>query len=749
MYEASIRLRARDGIRTHGSLDAYLRDYRACAKLFEMYVAGRLTRERGTAFLLWEDVDHATKEARGLTRADTGIDVTDGATTIVQCKLRSRAVTWGECATFFGSAVAYESGSYSVPWSALLLARNASSRLSPHLRALAGSRPFDTPIEMGEVDAFCTGLLSTPEPPTPRAPAAPIVVRDYQREAIELCCAETDRAAYVVLPTGTGKNVVIAESVRRILAEEGTRVLVLVPLIVLCEQLQDILGDSAVVVGGGNTPSAADISRARLVLCVYNSAASVDAAAFTRVFIDEAHFARPPALYTDLRDGSDTPEAGYAVVREAATLPFARLLSATLDVPEGAPAVTRGVRAMIDAGYLRDYTIDVLVFSRCATDADVARHLARNCRSILVFCATRDEGRAFCAEMNALGPCAKYIDCDTPRAERRETLDAFRSGDLAFIVNVRVLSVGFDAPITKGVCFLRIPSSQTQAVQMIGRCLRPHHDKRIARVILPLVAGESDAESESDDGAAKRVLALMRVMAQTDPRFARAMRSGGGAYVSVTSATADGADEHEAAAECELLHEVIYNSMGQALRGAWHARLDELVAYHAANGRMPLQSTPEGRWACQQRFTYYVLPAERKAMLDALPWWQWNALDAAWRARYDEIVAYHAEHGHMPALSTPAGTWVHSQRQAHDAMPAERKAMLDALPWWQWKPRDAAWRAQYDEVVAFHAEHGRLPRQSDGASGAWVNQQRWKRATMPAYRKALLEALPFWTWSAA
>ena len=119
-YDESMRLRAIDGINAHGSLDLYLSDFRACAKLFEMYVADHLTRKfdcRDRPFLLWEDIDHETKEARGLTGADTGVDVTDGVTTIVQCKLRSRAVTWGECATFFGSAVAYDAtaAAYSVP----------------------------------------------------------------------------------------------------------------------------------------------------------------------------------------------------------------------------------------------------------------------------------------------------------------------------------------------------------------------------------------------------------------------------------------------------------------------------------------------------------------------------------------------------------------------------------------------------------------------------------------------------------
>ena len=38
MYASAIRARARDGIATHGTVGAYIRDFRASSKLFEMVV---------------------------------------------------------------------------------------------------------------------------------------------------------------------------------------------------------------------------------------------------------------------------------------------------------------------------------------------------------------------------------------------------------------------------------------------------------------------------------------------------------------------------------------------------------------------------------------------------------------------------------------------------------------------------------------------------------------------------------------
>jgi hypothetical protein len=306
------------------------------------------------------------------------------------------------------------------------------------------------------------------------------------------------------------------------------------------------------------------------------------------------------------------------------------------------------------------------------------------------------------------------------------------------------------------VCFLRIPASQTQAVQMIGRCLRPHRDKRIAHVALPLVCSGSGCDAE-DAGARRRVLALMRVMAQTDPRFARAMRSRGGAYVSVTIEGAEAAP-----AACELLHEAVYSSMGDALCGAWEARFAEMVEYYEAHGRVPPQSAGSvGRWVHTQRVTRETMRAERKAKLEALPWWSWGAdAESAWEARLAEMVEYYEAHGRVPPQSAgSAGRWVHTQRVTREAMSAERKAKLEALPWWSWGQRgqtassrdrvdaESAWEASLTEVVAYYEEHGRVPPQSAGSVGRWAHKQRARRGTMRAERKAKLEELPWWWWN--
>jgi hypothetical protein len=188
------------------------------------------------------------------------------------------------------------------------------------------------------------------------------------------------------------------------------------------------------------------------------------------------------------------------------------------------------------------------------------------------------------------------------------------------------------------------------------------------------------------------------------------------------------------------------------LESAWSTNFDELVAFYVANGRIPPQSTPGGlgSWVIKQRTRRTAMSAERKARLEALGWWVWDTLDDAWNTQLDELVAYHAEHGRIPPFATPRlGHWVYTQRKCHATMTPERKARLEALEWWVWDALDYVWSTKFDELVAYHAEHGRIPPRSTRALGVWVSEQRRARATMDTERKAKLDALEWWVWARA
>jgi superfamily II DNA or RNA helicase len=168
-------------------------------------------------------------------------------------------------------------------------------------------------------------------------------------------------------------------------------------------------------------------------------------------------------------------------------------LSATIDEIEEFEYYKKDIREMIDNGYLCDYSIHIPIFSDDPTSTNVCQHLLNNYRSIIVYCDTKREGRSINEIFNKLRKnSSAYIDCDTSKKQRYDIIQKYKKGNLPFLVNVRVLVEGFNAPITNGVCFMHLPSSRTTLIQIIGRALRLHPDKIFANIILPFSSNEDE-----------------------------------------------------------------------------------------------------------------------------------------------------------------------------------------------------------------------------------------------------------------
>lgn len=69
--------------------------------------------------------------------------------------------------------------------------------------------------------------------------------------------------------------------------------------------------------------------------------------------------------------------------------------------------------------------------------------------------------------------CARRVSQDTPKDERRQMLADFRDGRYQFLVNVGILTEGWDEPTVECVAIARPTKSRSLYAQMIGRGTRP------------------------------------------------------------------------------------------------------------------------------------------------------------------------------------------------------------------------------------------------------------------------------------
>jgi hypothetical protein len=205
-------------------------------------------------------------------------------------------------------------------------------------------------------------------------------------------------------------------------------------------------------------------------------------------------------------------------------------------------------------------------------------HLLTNYRNIIIYCNSQKEGKLLNILMNLLQPnCSDYIDCNTSKKKRDIIIEKYKNGAIPFLVNVRILVEGFDAPITKGVCFLHLPTNKTTLIQIIGRCLRLHPTKTIANIILPFSSKEDE----------KNICNFLKVMAKNDTRIKQSFESKTlGGYISIENLEENDDEENQ---DIEFKYNMIYDSMGilQNSEEIWMKRLDELKKYIDSNNKRP------------------------------------------------------------------------------------------------------------------------------------------------------------------
>ncbi|MFC4624293.1 DEAD/DEAH box helicase [Daeguia caeni] len=93
-------------------------------------------------------------------------------------------------------------------------------------------------------------------------------------------------------------------------------------------------------------------------------------------------------------------------------------------------------------------------------------------RQSVVFCSTVDHARGVTDAFNAAGITAGLVHGEMGDGERRAVLTAYAAGELQVVVNVAVLTEGWDHPPTSCVVLLRPSSFKSTMIQMVGRGLR-------------------------------------------------------------------------------------------------------------------------------------------------------------------------------------------------------------------------------------------------------------------------------------
>lgn len=335
-------------------------------------------------------------------------------------------------------------------------------------------------------------------------------LRDYQKQAVDVAVnffqTGNKKNGIIVLPTGAGKSLVIANIAYRLDAP----VLIFQPSKEILEQNYEKLCSYGVMDVG---IFSASFGRKEVRKITFATIGSVKShkdyfRSFRYVIIDECHGVNAEAgMYKDFIDTIQCKVLGltatpYRLYSSRFYGSMLRFITRTNPRIFNELLYAVQVRTLLDRGYLAPinyYQLNVVDTSRLRvnstgadfTDASVRRYykeikfndsleniirrlLVAGRTSILVFTRFIDEANHIA---RTFADCAAVVSSDTSKTDRETILRLFKNKKIKIVANVGVLTTGFDFPELATVVLARPTMSLALYYQMCGRAIRPFPGK--------------------------------------------------------------------------------------------------------------------------------------------------------------------------------------------------------------------------------------------------------------------------------
>jgi superfamily II DNA or RNA helicase len=333
-------------------------------------------------------------------------------------------------------------------------------------------------------------------------------LRPYQQEAVERAeiALDSGKSPLIILPTGTGKTVVVSVLTKQTLVLGRT--LVIAHTEELVSQMANTLHkicdvDVGIEMGDRScTPGSGSFTEPSIVVASRQSMANPRRLNqwpedwFARLIIDEAHHCVPKCTQyrviierfckrgraallgvTATPDRTDKESVGQffdCVAYEATTT---EMQAEGYLVPVQQSFVTVNCdfsRARNKQGDFNDQKLDQILASEPEVAHEIALAASKTTGQTLIFCPGVELAKLVSQIVNRFdGDAADWVTGETHKDRRREIVSAFRRGDLRCLVGCMVFTEGFDAPETVTLLNARPTKSRSLYAQIAGRIMRP------------------------------------------------------------------------------------------------------------------------------------------------------------------------------------------------------------------------------------------------------------------------------------
>lgn len=348
-------------------------------------------------------------------------------------------------------------------------------------------------------------------------------LRDYQQQAsdaaIRFFQSESKRNGLLVVPTGAGKSLIIADIAYRL----NGPVLVFQPNKEILEQNFSKLLSYGVLDCSVYSASLNKKEISRITFATIGSVINRKEffSHFKYIIVDEAHVTNSKeGMYKEFFESGNRRILGLTATPYRLTSSYDRdgkigcvlkFLTRTRPRIFSDVVYSVDISTLLQRGYLsrmRYFDMTILPQNKIKRNStgrdfdeadlkskfdevDLQTHLINIVRrlqkpktgiprkGILVFTQFLDESEALCKAI----PGCTMVSGETPKKEREKILTAFRNGEIKVLTNVGILTTGFDYPELDTIVIARPTMSLALYYQIVGRAIRPHPSKEEGWVV--------------------------------------------------------------------------------------------------------------------------------------------------------------------------------------------------------------------------------------------------------------------------
>ncbi len=335
-------------------------------------------------------------------------------------------------------------------------------------------------------------------------------LRDYQIDLIDkikLSLAEGFKKILVVLPTGGGKTIVMAEFIK-VLAEELKNILFLAHRRELIfqgsEKIESFGIEHGLIMSGEKKSLLHSVQVASIqTLAARLKRNRINPPLADTIIVDEAHHA---TATTYLKIFEQYPEAAIIGFTASPVRKDGRGLGTVFETMIEGPSISELTKQghLVGCQYYSPTKAELInlkglqvqrgdfnekqLAERVDTPeiyADIVLTFSRICPHLQALCYAVSIKHAIHIRdcFVEAGFKCEYISGDTPKPERDEILRQFKNGEIQIIVNCMVLVEGYDCPSASCCILARPTKSFGLYLQMVGRVLRPFTGKHDAIIL--------------------------------------------------------------------------------------------------------------------------------------------------------------------------------------------------------------------------------------------------------------------------